>query len=165
MCLWVGLCNEASASCPGPCFIPVENVLGESYLVYTLLFVFLLVHLCVHMFICNNSMDAQMKGGRWHIWLWQWVKGMNWSVCLSLCVIPVVFSSLAPLENGDLYALCAAMLWLSQVKCCDCLGDKERVQSAEMCDAPLFVCVCVCVQMADFRNIWPYLKPIQSVID
>lgn len=119
--------------------IYTETFHRKSYLIFTLCHLrCLFPSLCVCVSTCSfplsikrgiNSMDAQMEGGRWHIWLWKWAK---WDelICVSLSVfsalIPVVFFSLVLLEKFDLYALCAAVLWLSQGKCCHFLGENWK---------------------------------------
>lgn len=116
---------------------------------------------------CFNSMDARMEGGRRHIWLWKWVK---WDrlICVSSCaslLSSLWCLSLVHFENID---LCAAALWLSLRKFCDCLGEnwrkKKKEPGLQRRVTRTSLCVCGCVNRT-LRNIWPYPRPMQSVID
>ena len=158
MCQWVGLCNEASASLhmsdaglQFPRKISIRNLISSLR--------------CVAFAVCfplSASVFPRVHfPSQWRAALTRWMlrwkvedgtpgsengwSGTNWSVSLCVSLIPVVFFSLVLLEKVDLYALRAAVLWLSRGKCCDCLGENWKgeggIHSAETCLTRSSFCV------------------------
>lgn len=103
-----------------------------------------------------------MLKGRWHIWLWKMGEVAETDLWCSLCssaLIPVVFFFLSSFWRTLTFTrfVCHGVIVSGKT-------EKVRGGSAETCGTRLLVCVCVSVNSI-FSKIWPYPKPIQSVID